>query len=419
MPKSSPLALDRSFAALPARRTVAAIADTAMRWCDADFPPRVRTTRAIMERTRYSQPVVDYALDCLFAGLNAESLTAAIAGELGTLEALDGFVSRPGRPDAIARPVGRVVIVASDTTIGVALIPALFALCAHCEVVVRDRSDALVRTFAETLAEERPDVAARLHVTTQASHDDPAWLAELARADAVVVFGGDEALRGLRLHTAAECRFIAYGHRTSAAYLAREALSDATAVRALAEGAARDALLYDGEGCLSSHAVFVERDGAIDFAAFNREIVAACRRIAVEFPMGALSASHRTIAYRDAARFRSAQGSGTVTWSEEGSFLVITDPPHAEPPPLVARTLALYRVDAPVEFLAFVQTHDVPLEAVAVAPLPPRDDVVEALLASATARIARVGVLQAPSFAGEHGGIGRISPFVRWVTRDT
>jgi Acyl-CoA reductase (LuxC) len=403
---------------LSARRILSAIADAAWRWTDADFPPRVRATRAVMERTGYTEPVVDFALDRLFEALTAPALTAAIEGELGSLEALDHFIVRNGRPDGFARPIGRVAVVASDTTIGVALPPALYALCAKCEVIVRDRSDALTGAFAATLAEESAALAARLRTVAGGSHDDRAWLAELGKADAVVAFGGEEALRALREQTRVQARFVPFGHRTSATFVAREAFESSSFVAAVAEGIARDALLYDGEGCLSSHAVFIETDDPAHFDRFTGIVAAALDRSAVEFPPAPSGASSAVSGYRQSAEFRATQGSGRVLRSQAGVHLLVVEPPRDEPPPLLPRTLAMYCVAAPEEFARFVATHRLPLEAVAVEPFPVREDLHETILQTGTARIARIGTLQSPSLAGEHGGFGRIAPFVRWVTRD-
>ncbi|MDB5043181.1 MAG: hypothetical protein JWN27_3907, partial [Candidatus Eremiobacteraeota bacterium] len=150
---------DRSLRALPARRIAAHIADAAERWSDADFPPRVRATAAVEARLRYSTPVVEYALDRMFFGITASALEAAIASELGSFQALDGFTARANAPAAWARGVDRALIISSDTTIGVALVPAIFALCAKCDVVVKDRSDALIAAFFASLAQEHPAFA--------------------------------------------------------------------------------------------------------------------------------------------------------------------------------------------------------------------------------------------------------------------
>ena len=224
--------------ALPARAIAASIAGAAQRWTDADFPTRVRATAAIAERTAYSEPVIDAALDRLFSTIDADVLERTIAGELGSLTALDGFVQRPGRPDAYAARVGRVAIVSSDTTIGVSIPPAIFALCAKCDVVVRDRSDELCAAFRATLAKSAR-VSDAFAVYPPSDHDDPAWLRELGRADTVVAFGDDAALAAVRSATGAQARFIAFGHRTSVGYVAREALASEAAATHFAERLAR------------------------------------------------------------------------------------------------------------------------------------------------------------------------------------
>jgi len=401
---------------LRAAQIVDAIAGAAERWTDADFPPRVHATRAVVERLAYSEPVVDYALDQLFGSITKAALHATIAGELGSLEALDGFVSRAGRSHVHYAGLERVTIVSSDTTVGVAIPPLVFAACAKCSVVVKDRSDRLVSAFVETLVEERPEFGPAISVEEWRGHEDPRALAELWGSDAVVVFGGPEALRAIRTQCKPDARFIPFGHRTSVGYLARESLAGEDAAFQLALGVARDALLYDGEGCLSMHALFVERGGTIDLERIGALLHRAFDVVSREFPGELGERALSVAAYRDAARFRASQGRGRV-----GGFasphLIVVDPPREDPPPLLPRTLAAYAVNDPNEALAFLRRHALPLEGFAVA-ADARPDVFAAAIASGAARIARLGSLQAPALTGEHGGVGRILPFVRAITRD-
>ncbi len=97
--------------ALPAGKIVRAIAGAAERWSDGDFPPRVRALDRICERTGYSAPVAEYALDRLFFSVTEAQLRATIASELGCVEILDEFAARAGRPAALAVPIGRVCII--------------------------------------------------------------------------------------------------------------------------------------------------------------------------------------------------------------------------------------------------------------------------------------------------------------------
>lgn len=400
---------------VPAARIVAAIADAAERWTDADFPPRVRAARALIERRRYTEPVVDYALDRLFKSITRDALHDTIAGELGSLDVLDGFISRPGRPDVTFRGVEGVAIVASDTTIGVAIPALVFALCAKSHVVVKDREDRLVAAFAETLAEEEPALRERITVEVWNGTDETTTRAHLHDAEVVVAYGSDEGLRAIRTNLAPTARFVPFGHRTSLGYVARESLGAAGRIRELARSVALDALLYDGEGCLSLHALFIERGGSCAPDDFARALARACDEIAVEFPTGPAQLDARVVAYQRAASFRAAQGSGAVYADPSARHLVAYDAPPDEPPPLLPRTIALYPVDGPANALAYLQRHALPLEAFACD--DDRADIAALALASGAARIARFGTLQRPPLAGEHGGEGRILPFVRAIYR--
>ena len=401
---------------LRAEQIVAAVADAAERWRDGDFPPRVRTVKAIAERTGYTGPVVDYALDALFGSIERRALSATICGELGALEALDGFVLRPGRAAVTYRPVEPVTIVSSDTTIGVAIPALVFALCAKATVTVKDRDDRLVAAFAETITSERPELRAAMCVETWSGADEAASRAHLSSAATVVAYGGDETLSAMRALLRPQARFIPFGHRTSAGYAAREALTELATARACANGFAADALLYDGEGCLSLHAAFVERGGAVTPAQFAALVARACDEVAVEFPAGYRERDAGVVGYLRAAEFRAAQGSGEVFPGKTAPHVTVLDPPRDEPPPLLRRTLALYAVDEPAEALALLHRHGIALEAIA-AHLPARPDVEALVLASGAARLAAPGTLQRPPLGGEHGGVGRILPFVRAIYR--
>jgi hypothetical protein len=405
-----------SLRALSAAAIIAAIAAAAERWSDADFSPRVRVTRAIETRLGYSTPVIEYALDRLFFSLRADALEAAIAHELGSVAALDGPVERAGRPAGFARGVGQVVIVSSDTTIGVALVPAVYALAAKCSVVVKDRSDALVSAFFASLAEERPEFGRAALAQDWTGGADPREAELLGAADVVAAFGSDAALRAIRAQLRADARFIPFGRRASIGYV--EVPVTERARLALLDGIAADALLYDGDGCLSLHALFVGGERAAA-AAFASDLAAAFERVSIEFPPGAGDPQRAAsaAAYRNLGAFRAATGHGTIYAPARDSATIAFDPPRDAPPPFLPRVLPLFPVPGPEEAVAYVRAHRLPIEALGV------DDTLapEALRfaeAVGAVRIARLGEMQAPPAGGHHGGAPRIADFVRWIDRD-
>jgi hypothetical protein len=400
--------------ALPARTIVRAIADAAQRWTDADFPPRVRATAAIEERLGYTTPVVDYALDRLFGGITAEALTAAVVDELGSLEILDGFVERDGRPAAWARGANAVTIVSSDTTIGVAIVPLIFALTAKCAVTVKDRTDALVAAFAETLGEERPELRAATDVRAWSGGDEDIETQTLGDADVVVAFGGNAALRAIRTRCAVDATFVPFGHRASAGYLSATALAGDAG--ALAAGVARDALLYDGDGCLSLHLLFVERtpDGAHE--RFVDALAAACTANAIEFPAGPRKPARaaRVGAYAAAAAFRAANGDGRVVRAPDGTWTIVAGLTDDDLPPFGGGVIPIVFVEGIADASAYVERHALPLQALGVAAVDDARELAERL---GGVRIAMLGGMQDPPLAGHHGGRPRIADFIRWVDR--
>ena len=392
----------------PVRSIVAAIASAAARWSDAAFAPRVRARDAASARTGYSPAAVDFAFDTLFGALRKDAIEAVVTDELGCLDVLDGFVERSGRPPTRALPIGRVCIVSSRTTVGVAIVPAVFALCAKCDVEVKDRDDALVAAFFETLAGELPELrdAARARVW-----DGETGAQSLHGFDAVVAFGNDATLAAISTALPYPARFVAYGSKASAGYVACDALASEEAARALARAAARDLVLYDTEGCLSLHALFVENGGAVSPQAFTAILADAIGDAAREFGGPARDdVAARRAAARDLVAFR---GDARVYSPTDAGYLAVLDPPLDERPAFLPLTIGVRSVDRPSQAAEYLERHGIAVEALAVAPRRP--DLVTLAERVGASRVARFGSLQTPPLGGFHGGRPRIAEFVRWM----
>jgi Acyl-CoA reductase (LuxC) len=397
----------------PVRSIVGAIAGVAIQWSNAAFAARIRARDAVSARTGYSLPVVEYAFDRLFGSLRRDQIEAVIADELGSLDVLDGFAKRSGRPRAHALPVGRVCIVSSRTTIGVAIVPAIFALCAKCEVLVKDREDALVAAFFETLAQAHPELAAA--ATAQPWTGD-ADAPSLGTFDAVVVFGSDATLATIAATVASPTRLIGFGSKGSAGYVTREALQSETEAQRIARGAARDLVLYDSEGCLSLHALFVEHGSAVSPQRFAEMLADAIRDVTVEFPSAPADTTTAGLAMaRDLAAFRT--GRQHIYSEPTAAYLAVLDPPIEEPPLFLPRTIGIHSVEHPAKVAEYFKRHSISLEALAVSHRRP--DLLELAERLHAARIAPFGTLQAPPLGVFHGGRPRIAEFVRWIVDET
>ncbi|HEY4433676.1 MAG TPA: acyl-CoA reductase [Candidatus Cybelea sp.] len=397
---------------LPVRSIVDAIDAAATAWRNPALEARQRARSAVSERMEYSLPVVDYAFDRLFRSITADGLRRVIAAELGSLDALDTFVEREPGLFAKALGIGRVCVVSSRTTIGVAILPAIFALSAKCDVLVKDREDHLVAAFFATLAEVLPEFGpAAVALPWRGERDR----VDLAEYDCVVAFGADATLNAISNTLRVPTRYIAYPAKSSAGYVAAQALQCESEAGALGRDAARDMLLYDGEGCLSLHLLFVERGGLVSPQAFCTLLRRGIDTVEVRFPaVPRIEGAARRAMARDLAAFRTGAADRE---DAAASSLVLLDAPVQEAPLLAPRAINVRSVEAPADALEYLRRHQISLESLAVA--PGDGGARDFAAASGAARIAPFGSLQAPRLGNPHGGRPRIAEFVRWIVDET
>ncbi len=396
---------------LPAEKIIGFIADAAWRWCNPDFPPRVRLTQELVARTGYSVPVVEYALDCLMSGLTRTALRSAIEDELGSLAALDTFIEREGRPRMHARPRGRVTIISSRTTIGVALPAAMFALATKNSVTVKDREDGLVRAFFETLAQEHPAFA-QAAVAYQWSGEEPG---KLAGADVVVAFGNDDTLQRIRAGLPARTEFVGFGSRISCGFLDLAVTKPSSLILGQA---ARDIVLYDSEGCMSLHVLFVavnEADAATQLPLLAENLAQKVATATHEFPPGAQDQVAKLAAAAARARLEFQIAIGTTMAKQIDIATVIVE--RDAPPPLRPFTTLIVPVRDETEVAPYLQRHDLRIETLAVAYVDSNSAALAKMIGAH--RVTTFGSMQDPDLAGDHGGRPRTLDFVQLIDLET
>jgi len=405
---------------LPVRRIVRAVADAARRWMNADFPPRVRAQAALERRTGFSAPVVEIALDRMMERLTRTQLERTLMGDLGSLEVIDGVADGPYGTPAHAAPAGTVVVISSTTTIGVGLWPAALALCCKNRVILKEPEDTLGAGFFATIVEEEPTLRGAIEAASWRGGDEAIEGPLFAAADTVVAFGDDETLRAIRARLPVATRLVGYGHAAGIGIVLREALSDEPTAARAADGAAVDLSLYESTGCLSLHALYVERGGAVPPERFAALLAAALERRTVEFPVGRrdLAESAAIRSARELAAFRAAGGRGSILGAPDLAWTVLVDPPEGEAPSFLPRTLAITPVDSADQAAERIAALRVPIETLGIAPSPqPRSfaQVADLALRVRASRVCALGSMQHPHLGSHHGARPRAADFVRWI----
>ncbi|MCS7481130.1 acyl-CoA reductase [Umezawaea endophytica] len=225
-----------------------------------DSPLRLVLAERLHERG-VSADEVARTFDDLCAVLERESLERKVTRELGGVDP-----ARLGRYDFRApvfeawAPVGLLAHVASGNAPAVGALSVVEGLLTGNLNVVKTSGDDSMFTaeLLAALAEQDPSgqIAARVVVLRYSSANRD-WLERMcAPADAVAVWGGEEALAGVAEVVRPGTRLVDWGPKLSFAYLTADAWADGEVLR----GVADDVWRLDQRACSSPQVVYLDTD---------------------------------------------------------------------------------------------------------------------------------------------------------------
>ena len=330
-----------------------------------------------------------------------EDLLAWVKSELGSTEALDKWVDHGhGKTKALAPLI--ILHVVSGNTPHAALQSLVCGLLLGSHNLVKLPRGGLVEV--DEFLSGLPDT---LRATVGTTEELPSgWLAQ---AEAVMVYGSDETIAHFRARVSPSQVFVGHGHKASLGIIWDDPEF------ASCDGAARDASLFDQQGCLSPQVFYVRevRPG------FGREyadhLASAMERFNRTHPRGPFTVEEKAeIAnLRAAYRFRAAGDLRVALW-EGGANMDWT---------------VVYEEDAwfpasPLNRVVFVKPLPVdPPTAIgpaaahigAVGLFPCTEELANRFAALRPSRFCPIGRMQDPPWTWHNGGIPRLSSLVKWV----
>ena len=413
-----------------ATRTTRAIAKplerVARRFLDPEDDARGALVDALTRAGRFAPGEIGRALDDAFAPLAGGGIERWIAAELGAADVLDRLSSRGGGPARRAHGPEWMLHVYAGNVPAVPVWPMFAALLLKSALLAKtaSREPLLAPLLARAIAAEDPGLGECLAVAWWKGGAGENDRAALGHAPAVLAFGGGSAIAATARSARPDAILSLHGPRVSVACVAREALAPA-ALEDIARRAALDVSLYDQQGCLSPHAIYVERGGRATPRDLAEALARALDAAALASPRADLDAEEaaRARLYRAQAEFEAAAGGNAteVFGSPEGTgwTVVLERGARFEPGP-GHRVVRVHAVDDLEEAIAALRTHAGDLEAVALEAAGPHGPKLQAAVAAlGVPRVAALGRLQQPSPLGRHGGTGFLAPFVRWTTVDS
>ena len=237
---------------LATARVIEAAAAAAGRVADPSDPAGREAASTLSEELGWPSALAEETLSGMGRSWTEDALHRVVERELGGTAVLDGWTDEgailPGRRRRASGPPLLFVVHAGNVP-GVAVTAAIRGLLVRSGVLSRapGSEPGLLACFARALTAEEPALGRSLATTWwPADGGEAAWDTWVKRAGKVVVYGGEEAVRGVRGRVPGDEDLVAYGPRLGVAV----ALPDASAGEA-ASALAADVCAYEQQGCVS------------------------------------------------------------------------------------------------------------------------------------------------------------------------
>ena len=394
------------------------------RLLDARDPVRREADALLPIVTGFDAEMVRLGLTAYLLTFRAPQLQRFVAQDFSNPKVLDGF--QPAVKGGAVRAFGPALL----AHVWAGNVPGLPLWSLACGLLVKagnigklpSAEPVFATLFARLLCEVHPPLADCLAVVWWKG-GQPGPAATLYRAsDTVLAYGGSAALREVREQVPASTRFIAYGHKLGLTLVGRAAL-DRQRGPAAARRAALDVVRWEQQGCYSSHAVYVERGGAVSPRDFAQHLAAELANLGHRHPRRALALdeAEAVAAWRRAAEWRAiaaTDGGGNELLGDAAApwALAYSDRPQPLVPTAGQRCVQVSAVDALDDVLPLLAPHAAFLQTVGLATTPAELYRLGAALGRVgVTRIAPLGGMTQPEAGWHHDGRFNLADLVRMV----
>jgi len=330
-----------------------------------------------------------------------DDLLAWLRAELGSSAALDSWFDH-GRAKTKAIAPQAILHVVSGNTPHAALQSLIGGLLLGSRNLVKLPRGGIIEV--DEFVSGLPD-ALRAKIETS-EELPPDWLTQ---AGAVIVYGSDETIAHFRTLISPSQVFIGHGHKASLGIV----WDDPAFVSC--DGAARDASLFDQQGCLSPQ-VFYVREVQPGFAReYAEKLASAMDAFNRTHPRGSLAVEEKAAIanLRAAYRFRAAgdlrvalwEGGGNLDWTvvyEEDSWF-----------PASPLNRVIFVKPLPEEFVTAIGPASEHIGAVGL--FPCTEELADRFAALRPSRFCAIGGMQEPLWTWHNGGVPRLASLVKWV----
>ena len=230
------------------------------------------------------------------------------------------------------------------------------------------------------------------------------------QADVRIAWGGKSAVETVCGYpTKFDAETIIFGPKLSCAVIAKEMLTDESAVKKLARRISVDVSVFDQTGCASPHNLFIEKGSNISIEKFVEALAKAMERTEKQIPKG-------TVSQEEISAIHSIRGvydfKGKVIGSPTMSWTLLIDTQVKLANPIYSRTLFIHPVENLMEVIPLLN-EDIQTVGLA-APNERAISFAEAAVQRGVARCPQLGRML--NFEMPWDGIFLFDRLVRWST---
>ena len=399
---------------------ITALGQAAQSWLIPDNPWRTRAIEQAPAATGFSPAMIEEAIRLTFGPITPSSLGELLDRELGDRRVLDEF--RPhGKVQARASgpPVITHILAGNVPPPGIISICCGLMLKSGNVVKLSQRDPVFPSLFVESLRAVDSELAASVTLLEWPRSETALTQAAVNGAGAVIAYGDDSAVNAVRRLLPDGAAFLGYGQKMSFAYIGKEAMT-AENLPSLAEAAAFDVSVYDQQGCLSPHVIYVEERGALGPRKFAAALAEAMGAFHARIPRGTLSveeASQISLT-RSGYEFRAASDRRVAVWasSNPNDWAVIYEDNPAFEPSCLNRVVFVKPTDGIPRVLDAIQRFASRISTVGLAPMSERmNSFTNDLARLGVNRVCPIGQMQRPPLWWYHDGKPNLASLLRWT----
>lgn len=399
------------------------------RLLDRTDPYRQQAEALLPTVSGFDSEMVRLGLTGFFKTFRAAQLRRFVAEDFANPLSLDGF--QPSPKGGAVTALGPDLLVHSWA----GNVPALALWSFVCGLLVKagnigklpSAEPLFAGWFAHLLAEVHPPIADCFAVVWWKGAGGDEASALYAQADAVVAYGGNEALDAIRRRLPVTTRFLPHGHKLGFGMVGACAL-DTLKAPALARLAAWDVMRYDQQGCYSPHVFYVQRGGAVSPRAFADHLAGELANLHRRFPRRPLPVeeSAAVAQWRQSLEWQALSGTAATMGAPPALQLIgvpsdawsvaYSDTLQPLSPTALQRTILVVAVDALDDAMPIVARHKRFLQTAGVAAAPADLFRIAPLLgAVGVTRISAIGSMSTPEAGWHHDGRFNLLDLVRMV----